>query len=127
MMLNEDMVQIIDMKAQVLDPALNQLKEKCMESVVKYIQMLLDNFITAFIVFATILTISIGFLIFIGFRLLRRSMWNTNIILKIIPFETLPKQDRIDIKDFFNSWKPVSWLPKKSMCIDAAKASGDNH
>ena len=39
----------------------------------------------------------------VGFRVLRKSMWDTNIILKIIPFETLPKKDRIEIKDFFNS------------------------
>ena len=61
------------------------------------------NFITAFIVFVTILTIALIVLVFVGFRILRRSMWDTNIILKIIPFETLPKKDRIEIKDFFNS------------------------
>jgi hypothetical protein len=41
--------------------------------------------------------------VLLGFRVLRQAMWDTNIILKIIPFETLPKEDRIDIKDFFNS------------------------
>jgi hypothetical protein len=61
------------------------------------------NFITAFIVFVTILTIALIVLVFVGFKILRRSMWDTNIILKIIPFETLPKKDRIEIKDFFNS------------------------
>jgi hypothetical protein len=39
----------------------------------------------------------------LGFKILRRSMWDTNILLKIIPFEMLPKTDRIEIKDFFNS------------------------
>jgi hypothetical protein len=97
------MVQIIDMKATILDPALNQLKQQCMQSVIDYIQMLLNNFITAFGVFIAILTFAVLVLILIGFRILRKSMWDTNIILKIIPFETLPKQDRIDIKDFFNS------------------------
>jgi hypothetical protein len=38
-----------------------------------------------------------------GFRVLRKSMWDTNIILKIIPFESLPKEDRIEIKDFFKT------------------------
>ena len=61
------------------------------------------NFITAFIVFVAILTIALIVLVFVGFKILRRSMWDTNIILKIIPFETLPKKDRIEIKDFFNS------------------------
>lgn len=102
-MLDTQMVQIIDMKAQVLDPALNQLKQQCMQSVIDYIQYLLDNFVTAFIVFIAILTLAVLFLVIFGFRVLQKNMWDTNIILKIIPFETLPKQDRMEIKDFFNS------------------------
>lgn len=97
------MVQIIDMKATILDPALNQLKQQCMQSVIDYIQLLLNNFITAFGVFIAILTVAVLILIFFGFKVLRKSMWDTNMILKIIPFETLPKADRIEIKDFFNS------------------------
>ena len=74
-----------------------------MESVIAYIQKLVNDFITAFVVFVTLLTIAVAILALVGFRVLRKSMWDTNIILKIIPFETLPKSDRIDIKDFFNS------------------------
>jgi hypothetical protein len=103
MILDLSMVQIIDMKATILDPALNQLKQKCMQSVIGYIQLLLKNFVIAFGVFLALLTLGVLVLILIGFRILRKSMWDTNIILKIIPFETLPKQDRIEIKDFFNS------------------------
>ena len=103
-MLSDPMiVQMIDTKAQVLDPALNELKEICMDSVVSYIQSLLYNFITAYIVFTVLLTVAVLVLVFVAFRILRKSMWDTNIILKIIPFETLPKADRIEIKDFFKS------------------------
>ena len=98
-----EIVQIIDMKAQILDPALNQLKQICMDSVIQYIQVLLLDFVTAFIVFASLLTVAMLVLISVGFKFLRKSMWDTNIILKIIPFETLPRSDRIEIKDFFNS------------------------
>lgn len=103
MILSEDMIQIIDMKAIVLDPSLNKLKQICMDSVIHYIKKLMTDFMTAFVVFAVILTLSTLLLIFIGFKILRRSMWNTNIMLKIIPFETLPRKDRVLIKDFFNS------------------------
>lgn len=102
-MLDPTMVQIIDMKAQVLDPALNQLKQTCMDSVIAYIQKLLDDFVTTFIVFVTVLTLAIVALGFTGFRVLRRSMWDTNILLKIIPFETLKKNDRLEIKNFFST------------------------
>ena len=97
------LVQMIDTKAQVLDPALNELKEICMDSVVSYIQSLLFNFITAYIVFTVLLSLAVLVLVFVAFRILRKSMWDSNIILKIIPFETLPKADRIEIKDFFKS------------------------
>lgn len=103
MLQDETIVQIIDMKAKVLDPTLNLLKQTCMESVINYIQRLLNNFITAFIVFSTLLTVGVIVLIILGFKVLRKSMWDTNIILKVIPFESLPKEDRVEIKDFFNS------------------------
>lgn len=53
--------------------------------------------------FVALLTLGLGVLVLVGFKILKKSMWDSNIILKIIPFETLPKQDRIEIKDFFNS------------------------
>jgi hypothetical protein len=74
-----------------------------MESVIIYIQRLLNDFITAYIVFVALLTAGLTVLVLFGFKILKKSMWDSNIILKIIPFETLPKQDRIEIKDFFNS------------------------
>lgn len=100
---DETMIQIIDVKAKILDPALNQLKQKCMDSVIAYITKLLNDFVTAFIVFIAILTVFVIIFVMMGFRILRKSMWDTNIILKIIPFESLPKEDRIEIKDFFKT------------------------
>ena len=100
---DEEILQIIDMKSSLLDPTLNKLKQMCMDSVISYVQKLLHDFITAFVVFTTLLSVCLLFLLFMGFKTLRRSMWDTNIILKIIPFETLPKKDRLSIKDFFNS------------------------
>ena len=82
---------------------MEQLKQLCMESVIQYIQQLLNNFIIAFGVFVSLLTMGLLVLVCMGFKVLRRSMWDTNIMLKIIPFETLPKRDKIEIKDFFNS------------------------
>lgn len=74
-----------------------------MDSVNSYIQSLLNNSITAFIVFGVLLTVALVVLICVGFRIIRKSMWDTNIILKIIPFEMLPKKEQNEIKDFFNT------------------------
>ena len=64
---------------------------------------MLNDFVTAFIVFTALLTIFVTVFVMMGFRILRKSMWDTNIILKIIPFESLPKEDRIEIKNFFKT------------------------
>lgn len=91
------------MNTQVVTPIMSTLNDQTMASVFAYIEKLLNDFITAFIVFAAVLSVAVLLLIFIGFRVLRKSMWETNIILKIIPFESLPRADRIEIKDFYNS------------------------
>eukprot|EP00347_Sterkiella_histriomuscorum_P004053 403361925 len=98
-----EIIQIIDMKAKLLDPTLTALKDKCINSVVTYIQKLLNDFVVAFIVFIMLLTLGLFLILIIGFKKLRKSMWETNILIKIIPFEALSKKDRIKIKDFFNS------------------------
>jgi hypothetical protein len=98
-----NIIQMIDMKAVILDLPLTTLEQQCSTSVDTYIQKLLSDSNIGFAVFIIILTFSVVALIYLGFRVLRQSMWNTNIILKIIPFETLPREERIQIKDFFNS------------------------
>lgn len=103
MLSNEQILQIIDLKALILDPTLNRLKQLSMMSVISHMKSLMESFLTSYVVFAVLLTICTLILVCIGFRILRQSMWDTNVILKVIPFETLPKKERIEIKDFFNS------------------------
>ena len=91
------------MDTQVVTPIMSTLNDRAMASVLAFIEKLLNDFITAFIVFVAVLSVAVLLLIFMGFRVLRKSMWETNIILKIIPFESLPRADRIEIKDFYNS------------------------
>ena len=91
------------MNTQVVTPIMSTLNDRAMASVLAFIEKLLNDFITAFIVFVAVLSVAVLLLIFMGFRVLRKSMWETNIILKIIPFESLPRADRIEIKDFYNS------------------------
>lgn len=97
-----NIIQMIDMKAVILDTVLTKLEQQCSNSVDTYILFLLYESNIGFVFFIVILTFSVVALVYFGFRVLRQSMWNTNIILKIIPFESLPKEERIKIKDFFN-------------------------
>lgn len=95
------MVEIIDMKAKVVNPLLEILNQKSMGSVISYVRSLFLNFLTAFVMFTVILTICMLVLLLVGFRVMKRNMLDTNIVLRIIPFEKLAKEDCEEIKDFF--------------------------
>lgn len=95
------LIAIIDIKARLLTPLLDALNIKAMESVINYIHKLLNDSMTAFIIFAVLMTIGLIIILFTGFKIMKKSMLDTNILLRIIPFEHLPKEYREDIKEFF--------------------------
>eukprot|EP00347_Sterkiella_histriomuscorum_P016877 403351503 len=95
------LLELIDLLTILLDPAYQILQEAARESVVLYIEKLLRNFMIAWAIFVSFLTLSVVLLVFIGFKKLRREMWNTNIILKVIPYEAMEKEERDKIINFF--------------------------
>lgn len=95
------MVEIVDYKTKILNPVLDMLNEKSMESVQKYVQVLLLNSLSAYIAFAVVLTFGIVVLLLKGFTRMKKNMLDTNIVLRIIPFDNLQKEDCEDIKNFF--------------------------
>ena len=92
---------MIDVKAEILNPILKVLIDKAVQSVRNYGDKLINEYIIAYTVFSVVLTLGILILIFGTINVLKQGMWETNIILKILPFETLPRKDREDIKNFF--------------------------
>ncbi|CDW78770.1 UNKNOWN [Stylonychia lemnae] len=102
MMKDPFVVEIIDINYLVLDPAFKMIQDSTRDSVLKHIQKLLSNFIVAFVVFISMLTLSLLVLIFYGFKRLRHSMSNTNIILRVIPYEAISKDERDEIRNFFD-------------------------
>ena len=74
-----------------------------MDSANTYILQLLNNVISAFIVFAALMTAGIVVLYILGFEKMKRSMLDTNIVIRILPFETLEKDSQEKIKDFIKA------------------------
>jgi hypothetical protein len=95
------LVNVIDLKSILLNLVIDRLKINCMESVITYIKSLLMDFVIAYVIFTILISLTIVFMIYWSLRYIKRNMWNTNIILKILPFETLPREDREMIKEFF--------------------------
>ena len=95
------MLDVIDTRSLVLDSLLSELMIVSMNSVISYVKQLLEDFIIAYVVFAVALSIAIILLIHWSLTRVKRSMWDTNIILKILPFETLAREEREEIKNFF--------------------------
>ncbi len=95
------LVNVIDLKSILLNLVIDRLKINYMESVISYIKSLLMDFVVAYAIFTILISLTIVFMIYWSLRYIKRNMWNTNIILKILPFETLPREDREMIKEFF--------------------------
>jgi hypothetical protein len=100
---DKTIVEMIDLKAEILNPVLQILIDKAEVSVINYGKQLINHYVITFIVFATFLTLGTLILIFKTIHALKQGIWDTNILLKILPFETLPKGDREEIKNFFKS------------------------
>lgn len=107
-MLDPVMLEIIDFKAYVLEPAITELQIRSIKSVNSYITSLLDDFMTAFIMFVTCLTIGVISLFIVGFKRLKRRIVDTNILLRIIPIETLEQEDRDEVIKLFRTW--ANWI-----------------
>jgi hypothetical protein len=96
-------VEVIDTKVLVLDKILKKLKQASMTSAIDYIKSLLNDFIMGYLIFTIVLTLSLCAILWWSLVVIKGNMWNTNIILKILPIETLSKAEREEIKNFFKA------------------------
>jgi hypothetical protein len=89
-------VEVIDTKVLVLDKILTKLKQASMTSALDYIKSLLYDFLLGYLW-------SSCAILWWSLVVIKRNMWDTNIILKILPIETLIKAEREEIKNFFRA------------------------
>ncbi|CDW76681.1 pas domain s-box family protein [Stylonychia lemnae] len=96
-----DVIDIIDTKMYIMGYSFIELENQCMESALKYFKKLLTDFIIVYAVFLALLISSMIYFTIFAFKRLRRSMWSTNMLLKIIPKQALNKNDSELLKQFF--------------------------
>jgi hypothetical protein len=98
---NPTILELIDTKALILDKLLKRLKSDTMRSALSYIQALLNDFLVAYVIFAIVLTAGTIAIAWWSLSVIKGNMWDTNIILKILPYETLSREEREEVKVFF--------------------------
>ena len=82
------MIEVVDTKSKMLNPTLDKLNTLCMTSVINYVNLLVNNSLIAYVIFSLIMTgCMLGLLG--AFNRVKRSMTNTDIVIRIIPFHTL--------------------------------------
>ena len=95
------MIEIVDTKSKMLNPTLDKLNTLVMQSVINYVNLLVNNSLIAFVVFSIIMTGCMLTLILGGFTQAKRNMTNTDIIIRIIPFHTLSPEHVREMKKVF--------------------------
>ena len=75
-----------------------ELENQCMNSALAYFKKLLTDFEAVYAVFLALLITSMIYFTIFAFKRLRKSMWSTNMLLKIIPKHTLSKDDSDKLK-----------------------------
>eukprot|EP00347_Sterkiella_histriomuscorum_P022071 403331786 len=98
---DSETIEILDSKAFILQHAFTVLKDACVQSSIKYFQSQRDQLIIIYVIFLTIIVVSILIFFLYALKKLRSTMWNTNLMLKIIPQDVISKKDVEKIRSFF--------------------------
>eukprot|EP00347_Sterkiella_histriomuscorum_P002941 403366205 len=98
---NNDTIELIDAKMYIMGQSFIELENQCMDSALKYFKKLLTEFIAVYTVFLALLIGSMVYFTIFAFKRLRKSMWSTNMLLKIIPKQALNKSESEKLKQFF--------------------------
>eukprot|EP00347_Sterkiella_histriomuscorum_P001462 403371946 len=101
MMNDTETIELIDAKVYILQHAFQVFQDACVDSSIKYFQSQRDQLIIIYVVFLVIIIVSILIFFLYALKRLRSTMWNTNLILKIIPSDVVSKKDAEKIKSFF--------------------------
>lgn len=92
-LIDEDFLEILDTKMYVMPDSFTKLQNTVMDSTLAYFEKLLTEFVIVYAIFMAVLVLSMSYFSIFIFKKLKISMWNTNMLLKIIPSDTLNKKD----------------------------------
>ena len=92
------MLEIIDSKITILGPIFIAHKERCLDSTLNYLEALMLQFTIVYSGFVVTMTFIIVLFLTKGFNILRQNMWNTNVLVKMIPFDQLEESSKEEMK-----------------------------
>ncbi len=98
---DKDTLDLIEMQQFVMNEIYLTLKEKVTESTTNYYNRLITQYKGLFSAFIALMTILFAIFLIFGYSRIKDSMWRTNLTLKIMPLDLLPKQCLSEMKSFF--------------------------
>ena len=96
-----DTLDFIEIQEFVMDRIYIDIKEKVTEATTVYYRSLIDQYKILYAAFIVLMTALFTAYMVLGYQTIKRSMWKTNLILKILPLEVIPKLCLPDLKAFF--------------------------
>ena len=94
-------LDLIEIQEFVMDKIYIDIKEKVTEATTAYYRSLINQYKILYAAFIVLMTAIFTSYIVVGYQTIKRSMWKTNLILKILPLEVIPKICLPDLKAFF--------------------------
>jgi hypothetical protein len=96
-----DTLDFIEIQEFVMDRIYIDIKEKVTDATTVYYRSLIDQYKILYSAFIVLMTGLFTAYMVLGYQKIKRSMWKTNLILKILPLEVIPKLCLPDLKAFF--------------------------
>jgi hypothetical protein len=94
-------LQLIEIKDFVLDNVFYDLKDEVTQCTTSYYAQLIKQYTTLYAIFILLMTaLFLGYLIF-GYSHIKDTMWKTNLTLKIMPLDFIPRHCLPELKAFF--------------------------
>ena len=94
-------LDLIEIQEFVMDKIYIDIKEKVTEATTAYYRSLINQYKILYAAFIVLMTAIFTSYMVVGYQTIKRSMWKTNLILKILPLEVIPKICLPDLKAFF--------------------------
>ena len=101
--MNRDTVALAEVKEFVMDKVFTDFKDRATASMEKYYNQLMDQYTVLFGVFLVGLVGGVLWFFTVSYRQIKDIMWKTNLTLKIMPMEFIPRKCLPDLKKFFST------------------------
>jgi hypothetical protein len=93
-------LELIELQEFVMSEIYLTLKDKVTESTINYYNRLISEYKGLFSAFIALMTILFGVFLVFGYGMIKDTMWRTNLTLKIMQLEFLPKNAISELKTF---------------------------